>query len=90
MTTSTISRSLRIALVTTALALATTVGAVSADVLVPAHDSGGPGGGSTNAGYVGQTQNQRSIALIEGTLVQNALVAAEQAPQATSPNQAAF
>lgn len=45
MTSQTIRRSLRVALVTSALALASTVGA-AADVLTPLEDTGGPGGGS--------------------------------------------
>lgn len=58
------SRSLRTALVTVALALTATVGAVSADVLVPAVDAGGSGGGGV--AFDPPTQNERSIALTEG------------------------
>jgi hypothetical protein len=43
-----------------------------------------------NTEFVAQSRNQQSIALSEITRVQNAIAAAEQAPQATLPNQTAF
>jgi hypothetical protein len=45
---------------------------------------------ASHTGHVAQSQNQQSIARSESTLVQNAIAAAEQAPQAMLPNQSAF
>lgn len=65
MTHSSTYRSLRVALVAVALALATTIGA-AADVLVPASDVGASGGGGGFAGQLDESARGQDLGALTG------------------------
>ena len=58
-------RTVRVAVVTVALALATTVGA-SADVLTPLEDTGGPGGGGGFGAQLDETARSQDLHALSG------------------------